>query len=150
MPDRLCGILGLCRKAGRLELGYDAVMDAVNAGRAALVLIAEDCSERTSGGAAKLAGEHKTEIRKLPMDMDGIGRALSKRAGVIAVCVLLTSSLSDAFGHRRAMIVSLGASAATTLAAALAPDWTSLVAARALAAVCAPAVAAPASQAVRD
>ena len=86
MPDRLCGILGLCRKVGRFELGYDAVMDAVNAGRAALVLIAEDCSERTSGGAAKLAGEHKTEIRKLPMDMDGIGRALSKRAGVIAVC----------------------------------------------------------------
>jgi YNFM family putative membrane transporter len=58
--------------------------------------------------------------------------ALSVATGVIAVCVLLTSSLSDAFGHRRAMIVSLGASAATTLAAALAPDWTSLVAARAL------------------
>ena len=59
--------------------------------------------------------------------------ALSVATGVIAFCVLLTSSLSDAFGHRRTMIVSLVASAMMTLAAALAPDWTSLVAARALA-----------------
>ena len=31
MPDRLAGILGLCRRAGRLELGHDAVTDAVGA-----------------------------------------------------------------------------------------------------------------------
>ncbi len=86
MPDRLAGILGLCRRAGRLELGHDAVTDAVGNGKAVLVLIAEECSERTSGGITRLAGEHKTKIRCLPMDMDEVGHALSKRAGVIAVC----------------------------------------------------------------
>ncbi len=86
MPDRLAGILGLCRRAGRLELGHDAVTDAVGTGKAVLVLIAETCSERTSGGIRKLAEEHHIEIRRLSMDMDEIGHALSKRVGVLAVC----------------------------------------------------------------
>lgn len=67
----------------------------------------------------------------------GLGAAqsslsLSMTTGIVAVAVLVTSSLSDAFGHRRLMIVSLIASAIVTLAAAAAPNWASLLAARAM------------------
>ena len=58
--------------------------------------------------------------------------ALSITTGIIAFGVLATSALSDAYGHRRLMIVSLIASALATLLAAAAPTWGGLVAARAL------------------
>lgn len=58
--------------------------------------------------------------------------ALSITTGIIAFGVLATSALSDAYGHRRLMIVSLIASALATLIAAAAPTWGGLVAARAL------------------
>lgn len=44
---RLASMLGLCRRAGRLGCGVDAVTDALKTGRAPLVLLASDASERT-------------------------------------------------------------------------------------------------------
>ena len=43
----LLGALGICRKAGRLLQGYDRVEEAVLRGKAYLVLLACDASERT-------------------------------------------------------------------------------------------------------
>ncbi|MGN0651972.1 MAG: L7Ae/L30e/S12e/Gadd45 family ribosomal protein [Gemmiger sp.] len=43
----LLGALGICRKAGRLLHGYDRVEEAVLRGKAYLVLLACDASERT-------------------------------------------------------------------------------------------------------
>ena len=44
----LLGSLGLCRKAGRLLHGHDRVLEAVLSGKVALVLLAQDASERTA------------------------------------------------------------------------------------------------------
>lgn len=46
-PDKLCGLLGLCRRSGRLTMGFDAVV-ALQKSKRVLVLIAADASPRTA------------------------------------------------------------------------------------------------------
>lgn len=45
--DKLLGALGLCRRAGRLAMGAEQVLETAARGRAQLVLLASDASERT-------------------------------------------------------------------------------------------------------
>ena len=40
MEDKLAGLLGMCRRAGRLTTGFDAVTALAAEGRAALILAA--------------------------------------------------------------------------------------------------------------
>lgn len=42
--DRLLSLLGLARRAGRLTMGNDAVIDSLEEGVSALVLFADDLS----------------------------------------------------------------------------------------------------------
>ena len=44
----MLGALGLCRKAGKLVMGFDAVAESVMKGKAVLVLTAQDVSPRTA------------------------------------------------------------------------------------------------------
>lgn len=45
--DKLLGALGLCRRAGKLAMGAEQVLETAARGRAQLVLLAADASERT-------------------------------------------------------------------------------------------------------
>ena len=47
MEDKLAGLLGMCRRAGRLTTGFDAVKALAAEGRAALILAAADLSEKS-------------------------------------------------------------------------------------------------------
>src|SRR5690242_1591817 len=58
--------------------------------------------------------------------------SLSVTTGVLAVAVLVTGSLSEAWGRKPMMVVSLFASAALTIASALVTGWHGLLAVRAV------------------
>ena len=58
--------------------------------------------------------------------------SLSAATGVLAVAMFFAGTLSDALGRKTVMTASLAAAAAATLAASFSPDWTTLVALRAL------------------
>ena len=58
--------------------------------------------------------------------------SLSAATGVLAVAMFWAGALSDALGCKAVMTASLAAAAAATLAASFSPDWTTLVALRAL------------------
>ena len=47
MKHRLLSLLGLARRAGKLEAGFDAAKSALRAGQAALAAGAEDLSPKT-------------------------------------------------------------------------------------------------------
>lgn len=47
MKSKTVGMLGLARRAGKLIYGSDAAEKAVRSGKAKLVIVAEDASERT-------------------------------------------------------------------------------------------------------
>ena len=47
MNDRFLNLLGLCRRAGRMKIGCDTVIESVELKEAKLVLMASDISENT-------------------------------------------------------------------------------------------------------
>jgi MFS transporter, YNFM family, putative membrane transport protein len=58
--------------------------------------------------------------------------SLSATTGVLAVSMIVAGSVSEIVGRKRVMVVSLVASSVATMLAAIAQDWTQLLALRAL------------------
>lgn len=82
--ERLLGALGLCRRAGGLLAGFDAVCGAARQGKAALVLLAHDAAERT-GRNVRLACRDRCDVAELTLSQAEIARIAGKRAAVLAV-----------------------------------------------------------------
>ena len=76
-------ILGLCRKAGRLAVGHDAVIEAVRNGTAAQILLTSDASDRHKKEIAALNFPGETLF--LPDTMDYVGFYTGKRCCIYAV-----------------------------------------------------------------
>jgi len=77
--------LGLCKKAGALEIGFDAAVEAAAKGRASGILTASDISEKTLKEVNFHARKHKAEVLQLPARMAELKAVIGKSAGVIAV-----------------------------------------------------------------
>lgn len=88
MPDaaenRLTASLTMCRKAGKLLLGFDAVKDAAKQGGVKLILLSNDASQKTVKEIRFFAGE--IPVRELPFDMDTLKLYFRKRTAVFGVC----------------------------------------------------------------
>lgn len=86
MPaDRLMGMLTLCRRAGRLALGYDQVKESVQKTNACLILLAQDISPKTAGKIRALAEEAGVPVREGGWQMAELETFFRKRVGVLAV-----------------------------------------------------------------
>ena len=90
-------MLGICRKAGRLAVGSDAVMKAIRiegGGRAKLVLISSDASDRTAKQFTDKCVFYGVTAVTLPSDSFDVGHAVGKNA--VTVCAVTDSSLASA------------------------------------------------------
>ncbi|MGN0550297.1 MAG: L7Ae/L30e/S12e/Gadd45 family ribosomal protein [Acutalibacteraceae bacterium] len=85
MNDKILSLLGLCRRAGRLTMGSDAVKDSIAKGEAKLVILAGDASKRTEKDVMYITGQYKTDLIKLNRTKDEIGAAVGKYTAVIAI-----------------------------------------------------------------
>lgn len=85
MTDKALSLLGLARRAGRLEAGFDPCRRAARAGRAALLAAAGDISEKTYKNLCYEARRAGIPALRLPWPMAELGRACGVRAGVLAV-----------------------------------------------------------------
>lgn len=83
--NQLLNLLGLARRAGKLDLGTEAVKQAVRKHRAKLVLLAADLSPGTAASVSAAAGNAGVRASPLNAGMDEVEAALGKRTGVIAV-----------------------------------------------------------------
>ncbi len=85
MNDRLCGLLGMARRAGRLVAGFDAVIDSVKTKRAQLILLACDLSPKTEKELRFAAGDavplFYTDLTKTEI---GHAAGYNKPLGVVA------------------------------------------------------------------
>ena len=85
MNDRLLSFLGLCRRAGFLIWGADAVERAIRERKALLVLCTADLSANSAGDAAFAAERAGVPQRTLSCTKDELGFAIGKRCGVVCV-----------------------------------------------------------------
>lgn len=86
MPEvsPITGALGLARKAGALLWGAERVADAIAAGKARLVLLTQDASQRTADRFAVLC-EGGPPCRTLPLTADELSMLTPRPAAVFAV-----------------------------------------------------------------
>ncbi len=85
MTDKVLSLLGLARRAGKLEAGFDASVSAARKKRAELLLAAADVSEKTFQNLRYEADRANVPAVRLPVGMEEAGRACGVKAGVLAV-----------------------------------------------------------------
>lgn len=87
MPDaaenKLLSAMTMCRRAGRLVLGFDAVKEAAQQKRLHCVLLAADCAARTEKEIRFYCGQQP--CRKLPFSMEEMTAYFTKRTAVFGV-----------------------------------------------------------------
>ena len=79
--------LGLCRRAGKLIYGFDAVDAELKKQKTAVcgVLIASDLSEKSKKEVRFICAKRDTDVTELTETMDDIKSVTGKRTGILAV-----------------------------------------------------------------
>lgn len=84
MNHKLFGLLGICRKANRIKLGFDPVVAALE-NEAVLILFAQDVSPKTKERLLFKAARYNRPHRDLSCTADELDLAIGKRVAVLAV-----------------------------------------------------------------
>lgn len=84
MKNKICGLLGICRKAGKIKLGFDPVVDRLQKD-AVLILFAADISPKTKQRLLQKAEGLPCTVRTLPCTQEELFCSIGKRVGVMAV-----------------------------------------------------------------
>ena len=83
--EKLLATLGLCKKAGKLVVGFDAVAQAMQAGEAKLLALARDLSPKSAKEIIRIAEKYGIEHVRLGVAMEDIKRFVGKQAGILAI-----------------------------------------------------------------
>jgi ribosomal protein L7Ae-like RNA K-turn-binding protein len=87
MDNDFLGFIGLATKAGRLSSGHDASFDAIRTGKAKLILLTADASDRLKKEFQESAVYGGRNIRciTIPYSINDIRDATGKKAAVLTV-----------------------------------------------------------------
>lgn len=85
---KFLSVLGLCRKAGKIQLGADNVCDAVRSGRSRLVVLASDASDNTKKKITNCTAYYKKRLFVCETGKGKLGACLGRDGEVscAAVC----------------------------------------------------------------
>lgn len=78
-------LLGLCKKAGKLIIGFDVVMESVKQKKAYIVVLTKDISNKTLKEVSFVCNKFQMEFVQIDVTLDEIWFVLGKRAGVFSV-----------------------------------------------------------------
>lgn len=85
--NKLGGMLGLARKAGKLSYGTDQITDSIRSKHPNIVLMASDISENTRKRIENCCKYYKTEYGDLNMTMDILSHYIGQKSAVSAVSI---------------------------------------------------------------
>ncbi len=85
MNDRILSLLGLCRRAGKMTLGNDVVIDNIIGGKSKLVIMADDISKNTSKSILSAAHRHNVKVLTINRSKDELGMAVGKYCAVLSI-----------------------------------------------------------------
>ena len=100
MMDPILSMIGICRKAGRIEAGEEPVDAAVRARDARLLLLAADAADNTARRCAHVAEVGQCLWLRIPESKYELGRALGR--GSCAVLAITDTGLALAVAQRLA------------------------------------------------
>lgn len=79
-------LLTICRRAGKVIMGFDSVKDSITGGKAFCVCIANDISPKTLKETNYICDRDDIPVLKLDVAMDDLWGALGKRVGILSIC----------------------------------------------------------------
>ncbi len=100
MMDPILSMIGICRKAGRIEAGEEPVDAAVRARDARLLLLAADAADNTARRCAHFAEVGQCLWLRIPESKYELGRALGR--GSCAILAITDTGLALAVAQRLA------------------------------------------------
>ena len=83
--NRLLSLLGLARRAGKLQGGFDAAVISARERKAALLLAALDISEKTFKNLCYEAKRAEIPAKRIPAELKDVSHACGVKAGVVAL-----------------------------------------------------------------
>ena len=83
--QKLLGFISLCRKAGKLCVGFDATKDKVLRGQVYLLLLASDASAKTQKECHYYCSEDEIPAMSLPFTKAELALMLGREIGVMGV-----------------------------------------------------------------
>lgn len=85
MTNKVYGLLGICAKAGDIVSGMDVMIETVKKGKAKLVIVAEDCSEKTIKNVQYICQRDMIPIYKFGK-IEDISKAIGKNhRGIVCI-----------------------------------------------------------------
>ncbi len=87
ITNELKGVLGLCRRAGKMSLGHDASVEMIKAKKSYLAITCSDSSERLKKEIADECSFDNRNIKYIDADFDmkELALTIGSRAGVITI-----------------------------------------------------------------
>ena len=85
MNDKLLSLLGLCRRAGKITLGCDPVIDSVKNKEASLVIFARNISDNTRKTVLNAVAQSGVRVIKLDYDKEDISVSLGRLCAVASI-----------------------------------------------------------------
>lgn len=83
--QKLTGLISICRKAGKMAMGFDPALEAVSAGKAYGIMTAQDISPKTYKEICFHCQKKRIPVCTLPLTQEQIGFAAGRRAAVTAI-----------------------------------------------------------------
>lgn len=83
--QKLTGILSICRKAGKMELGFAPMKEALAGGKVRGVVTASDISPKTLKEVQFYCQKAKVSVCPVPLTMEMFGGAVGRKAAVAAI-----------------------------------------------------------------
>ena len=83
--DRFAGMLGICRKAGKLSVGHDESKIAVKNKSARLLILSADSSDRLKKEFEFLCSENSVTLIQVPYTTEQFLYIIGSKAAVITV-----------------------------------------------------------------
>lgn len=86
MPyQKLTGILSICRKAGKLAIGFAPMKEALPTGKVSGVITTTDISPKTYKEVCYFCQKHNVPVQEAALTMYQLGAAIGRKAAVAAV-----------------------------------------------------------------
>ena len=87
-------MLGLARRARKLAVGTDAAIDAARSGKAAVVVLASDASERTKKQIGDKCASHGVTLIRLEADRQTLAASLGSKDGQTSACAVTDRNMA--------------------------------------------------------
>ncbi len=86
MDNKALNLLGMARRAGKLELGTERCHSAIKSGKASVALVCSDISPKSKKEIDFLCGKYNSAVIHTDFTIAELSGAIGAKAGLIAVC----------------------------------------------------------------